>query len=80
MTNAPATSAASAAGPVLRGLHNATIKRNLAVSLGLTAIITVAYKVLINDPKKAAYAEFYQKYDAKKSFERMKAAGRFQSC
>ncbi|XP_017152406.1 cytochrome c oxidase subunit 6C-1 [Drosophila miranda] len=80
MTNAPATSAASAAGPVLRGLHNATIKRNLAVSLGLTAIVTVAYKMLINDPKKAAYAEFYQKYDAKKSFERMKAAGRFQSC
>ncbi|KAI8042955.1 cytochrome c oxidase subunit 6C-1 [Drosophila gunungcola] len=78
MTNAPATS--SVAGPVLRGLHNATIKKNLAISLGLTAIITVAYKLMINDPKKAAYADFYSKYDANKSFERMKAAGRFQSC
>ncbi|XP_030383105.1 cytochrome c oxidase subunit 6C [Scaptodrosophila lebanonensis] len=77
MTNTPAT---TSAGPVLRGLHNATIKRNLAVALGLTAIITVAYKVLVNDPKKAAYAEFYQKYDANKSFERMRANGRFQSC
>lgn len=57
MANTPAT---SSAGPVLRGLHNATIKRNLAVALGLTAVITVAYKVLINDPKKTAYAEFYQ--------------------
>ncbi|KAH8412877.1 hypothetical protein KR009_006443 [Drosophila setifemur] len=78
MANTPATS--SSAGPVLRGLHNATIKRNLAVALGLTAIVTVAFKVLVNDPKKAAYAEFYSKYDANKSFERMKAAGRFQSC
>ncbi|KAH8377956.1 hypothetical protein KR093_008104 [Drosophila rubida] len=78
MANTPATS--SSAGPVLRGLHNATIKRNLAVALGLTAVITVAFKILVNDPKKSAYAEFYQKYDANKSFERMKAAGRFQSC
>ncbi|XP_016968918.1 cytochrome c oxidase subunit 6C-1 [Drosophila rhopaloa] len=78
MANTPATS--SVAGPVLRGLHNATIKKNLAISLGLTAIITVAYKLLVNDPKKAAYADFYSKYDANKSFERMKAAGRFQSC
>lgn len=58
MANTPATS--SSAGPVLRGLHNATIKRNLAVALGLTAVITVAFKILVNDPKKAAYAEFYQ--------------------
>ncbi|KAH8241514.1 cytochrome c oxidase subunit 6C-1 [Drosophila bipectinata] len=78
MANTPATS--SSAGPVLRGLHNATIKRNLAAALGLSAIVTIAFKLLVNDPKKAAYAEFYQKYDANKSFERMKAAGRFQSC
>lgn len=57
MANTPATS--SSAGPVLRGLHNASIKRNLAISLGLTAIITVAFKVFVNDPKKAAYADFY---------------------
>ncbi|EDV98834.1 cytochrome c oxidase subunit 6C-1 [Drosophila grimshawi] len=78
MANTPATS--SAAGPVLRGLHNATIKRNLAVALGLTAIVTVAFQIMVNDPKKTAYVEFYKKYDANKSFERMKAAGRFQSC
>jgi len=56
MANTPAT---SNVGPVLRGLHNATIKKNLAISLGLTALITVAYKILVNDPKKAAYADFY---------------------
>ncbi|XP_055372198.1 cytochrome c oxidase subunit 6C [Condylostylus longicornis] len=66
--------------PVLRGLHNATIKRNLIVSLTLVTIVSTAYKFLVNDPKKTAYAEFYKNYDANKSFERMKANGRFQSC
>ncbi|CAD6999346.1 cytochrome c oxidase subunit 6C-1 [Ceratitis capitata] len=78
MASAPAT--ISSAKPVLRGLHNATIKKNLIVAIALTTVVTVAWNFAINKPKKVAYAEFYKTYDAQKSFERMKANGRFQSC
>ncbi|XP_013107434.1 cytochrome c oxidase subunit 6C-1 [Stomoxys calcitrans] len=77
MTNAPAVSGSA---PVMRGLHNMQTKRGLMIAIGLTTVITTAFKFLVNDPKKAAYAEFYKNYDAQKSFERMKANGRFQSC
>lgn len=46
--------------PVLRGLHNATIKRNLIVSGVLCTIAVVAMKVMHNDPKVRDYAEFYK--------------------
>lgn len=49
--------------PVLRGLHNATIKRNLIVALGLVVTITTAYKFAVNDVKKQKYAEFYKYRD-----------------
>lgn len=58
MTNTPAPASGSA--PVMRGLHNLQTKRQLAIAIGLTTVITVAYKMAINDPKKAAYAEFYK--------------------
>lgn len=48
------------AKPVLRGLHNATIKRNLAVSAVLMTIAVVAVKYIRNEPKKRDYAEFYK--------------------
>ncbi|XP_067625831.1 cytochrome c oxidase subunit 6C isoform X2 [Eurosta solidaginis] len=78
MPSAPAAVAASK--PVLRGLHNATIKKNLTVAIALTAAVTVGWHFLVNKPKREAYAEFYKNYDAEKSFERMKNNGRFQSC
>ncbi|XP_061399371.1 cytochrome c oxidase subunit 6C-1 [Musca vetustissima] len=77
MTNAPAVSNNA---PLMRGLHNAQTKRGLAIAIGLTTVITTAFKIFVNNPKKEAYAEFYKNYDAQKSFERMKANGRFQSC
>lgn len=46
--------------PVLRGLHNASIKRNLAVSGVLCVISVIAFKVFYVDPKKQAYADFYK--------------------
>lgn len=58
MTNTPAPASGSA--PVMRGLHNLQTKRQLAIAIGLTAVITVAFKVIVNDPKKKAYAEFYK--------------------
>lgn len=55
-TSAPATGSA----PVMRGLHNLQTKRQLAVAIALTTGIAVAFKMLNNDPKKVAYAEFYK--------------------
>lgn len=46
--------------PVLRGFHNATIRRNLIVSFGLCTVAVVAMKVLYNDKKKEDYAKFYK--------------------
>ncbi|XP_055712955.1 cytochrome c oxidase subunit 6C [Phlebotomus papatasi] len=65
--------------PQLRGLHHATIKRNLTVALVLSAVSVVAVKLLYNDRRKANYAEFYKNYDAEAAFERMRKAGLFQS-
>lgn len=52
--------AAAVGKPLLRGLHNATIKRNLIVSGVLITIAGIAVKLIHNDPKKADYAEFYK--------------------
>ncbi|XP_055641380.1 cytochrome c oxidase subunit 6C-1 [Toxorhynchites rutilus septentrionalis] len=65
--------------PVLRGLHNASIKRNLMVSGVLCVISVIATKYLYVEPKKQAYADFYKTYDANKAFERMRKAGLLQS-
>lgn len=46
--------------PQLRGLHQATIKKNLVVASVLCVISVVAMKYLHNDPKKRDYAEFYK--------------------
>lgn len=46
--------------PVLRGLHNATIRRNLIVAGVLVTVITAAVKVFKFDPKIQDYAEFYK--------------------
>lgn len=46
--------------PLLRGLHNASIRRNLIVSGILVTIVTIAVKFARNDPRKADYAEFYK--------------------
>lgn len=46
--------------PILRGLHNATIKRNLIIAGVLCTVATIAVKVLRNDVRKRDYAEFYK--------------------
>lgn len=46
--------------PILRGLHNATIKRNLIVAAVLCTVATVSMKVFYNDTKKQDYANFYK--------------------
>lgn len=46
--------------PVMRGLLNAQIKRNLIVSLVLAGISAVAVKQLVGNERKRKYAEFYR--------------------
>ena len=48
------------ARPVLKGLHHATVKKNLSIAIGLSIVAAVAYKFVINDPRKKNYAEFYK--------------------
>lgn len=52
--------AGSAARPILRGLHHATIKRNLIVAGVLMTVVGIAVKYLRNEPRKRDYAEFYK--------------------
>ncbi|XP_063388243.1 cytochrome c oxidase subunit 6C [Cydia fagiglandana] len=66
--------------PVMRGLLNASIKRNLIISLALAAVSGIAFKQLVGTERKRKYAEFYRNYDAEKEFEEMKKKGLFQSC
>lgn len=46
--------------PVLKGLHNAAVKKNLWIAIGASIVFTIAYKLAINDPKVRDYAEFYK--------------------
>ncbi|KAM3955958.1 cytochrome c oxidase subunit cyclope [Aphomia sociella] len=66
--------------PQLRGLLNASIKRNLIVALSLSAVAGIAFKQLVGSERKRKYAEFYRTYDAEKEFEEMRKKGLFQSC
>lgn len=57
---AVAQSSGSIPKPVLRGLHNATIGRNLAIAGVLMTVAFFSIKFLRNDPRKRDYAEFYK--------------------
>ncbi|BET00350.1 Cytochrome c oxidase subunit VIc [Nesidiocoris tenuis] len=65
--------------PQLRRLLESQIKKNLAISIGLAILGGVAFQHFVCDARKQRYADFYKNYDAEKEFQRMKAAGLFQS-
>jgi cytochrome c oxidase subunit 6c len=44
----------------MKGLHNATIRKNLIVAGVLVTAVAVAFKYIRNEPKKRDYAEFYK--------------------
>lgn len=46
--------------PILRGLHNGTIKKNLIVASVMMTIAGIAVKVFYSDPKMQQYADFYK--------------------
>ncbi|CAF4859230.1 unnamed protein product [Pieris macdunnoughi] len=68
------------AKPLMRGLLNNAIKRNLIVALTLAGLSGLTFQQLVASERKRKYAEFYRTYDAEKEFEEMKAKGLFQSC
>ncbi|KAJ8710309.1 hypothetical protein PYW07_009675 [Mythimna separata] len=70
----------TASKPVMRGLLNSQIKKNLIISLVLAGVSAVAVQQLVGKERKRKYAEFYRTYDAEKEFEEMKKKGLFQSC
>lgn len=46
--------------PQLRGLLHSQIKTNLIVAIGLSIVGGIAYKVLVNDPQKQKYLDYYK--------------------
>lgn len=46
--------------PQLKGHHAAFMKRHLYIGIALSLASVAAAKVLINDPRKRAYAEYYK--------------------
>ncbi|XP_017771568.1 PREDICTED: cytochrome c oxidase subunit 6C-1 [Nicrophorus vespilloides] len=75
-----ADSVANVKKPVLRGLLHSQIKRNLGAAIVLSIVSGIALKYLVNEPRKAQYAEFYKTYDIEKEFNEMRNKGVFDSC
>jgi len=71
---------ARVAKPVMRGLHVASIKRNIILATLFASATSLAWYFTINKPRIQNYKNFYATYDVDKDFERMRAAGIFQSC
>ncbi|XP_072369569.1 cytochrome c oxidase subunit 6C [Scyliorhinus torazame] len=67
------------AKPAMRGLLAKRLRFHLAVAFTLSIACAGAFKVAVGDSRKKAYADFYKKYDAMKSFEAMRDAGIFES-
>ncbi|XP_078072840.1 cytochrome c oxidase subunit 6C [Mustelus asterias] len=72
-------SSAVIAKPLMRGLLAKRLRFHLVVAFTLSFVTAGTVKLLLGDSRKKAYADFYKKYDAMKSFEDMRAAGIFES-
>ena len=55
-----AKAVSTVAKPQMRGLLTAQIKKHLVVATVLSLGTMFSYKVLVNDKRKATYAEFYR--------------------
>ncbi|XP_041045651.1 cytochrome c oxidase subunit 6C [Cetorhinus maximus] len=72
-------SSAVIAKPAMRGLLAKRLRFHLAVAFTLAFSVAGAFKFIVGDSRKRAYADFYKKYDAMKAFEAMRDAGVFES-
>jgi len=67
------------AKPVMRGNHLREIKKSVILATVTATATSVAWYFLVNKARRDNYANFYKNYDAEADFQRMKAAGVFQS-
>ena len=65
--------------PAMRGMMVSLIKRNMAVAFSVATVAAGSYWYFVARQRKLNYENFYKNYDAMKDYERMKAAGVFQS-
>lgn len=53
-------SATSGSRPLLKGRHAAFMKKHLAIGIIYALTCVAVVKFTVNEPRKAAYAEFYK--------------------
>lgn len=53
-------SVSNATRPLLKGRHNAWVKKHMAIAIGYSFAWVIAVKLLVNEPRKRAYAEYYK--------------------
>lgn len=46
--------------PTLKGLHNASVKKHLAIGIVWSLAAMIIAKIAVNDPRKEKYAEYYK--------------------
>ncbi|ODN05257.1 Cytochrome c oxidase subunit 6C-2 [Orchesella cincta] len=68
-----------AAAPQMRGFLVSRFKRDMVISLVASICTVTAWRLFYVNPRKQRYADFYKTYDINADYERMKAAGVFQS-
>ncbi|CAH1365140.1 hypothetical protein MTP99_001433 [Tenebrio molitor] len=66
--------------PQMRGLLNAQIKRNLALTAVTCTLAGLYMKFIFGNGRKNVYAEYYKNYDIEKEFHRIRRKGLFDSC
>ncbi|KAF6717450.1 Cytochrome c oxidase subunit 6C-1 [Oryzias melastigma] len=69
----------SLAKPMMRGLLAKRLRFHLPIAFGLSFVAAIAFKYMVTEPRKQAYADFYKQYDSVKEFNAMREAGIFQS-
>ncbi|KAG7999363.1 Cytochrome c oxidase subunit 6C-1 [Nibea albiflora] len=65
--------------PMMRGMLAKRLRIQLPLAFLVSFSTAMAYKFLVADPRKRAYAEFYKTYDSTKEFNAMREAGIFES-
>ena len=53
--------------------------RDVGIATAISFVASVGWYYAVNKPRRDNYAAFYKTYDAEADFQRMKAAGVFQS-
>ncbi|XP_072237645.1 cytochrome c oxidase subunit 6C [Leuresthes tenuis] len=65
--------------PVMRGLLAKRLRFHLPIAFTLSLAAAIAFKYMVTEPRKQAYADFYKHYDSVKEFNSMREAGIFES-